>query len=368
MSTEVVIQDSSQRPLHRKIVRDGIAGNYEVVYEMIRLIRGSVNYDKGVEAVAKDILINAGLDSYSSVTDQLHAVFNYIIEPVKNRKHRVLYIQDIAGRVESLKDARQTLSDGWGDCDDQTVLNATLLGCLGFEHVYIAMARYSKDETSFSHVYCVVYENGQRYVLDTTLPNAKLNDEVKAYEVKEISVFDDVQGLDGVSGWYNNARYHTKKTAKTAMQLLPSAVNVLPFGFAASSAFATGASLLDQTQNKNFSLPAIASQINAELDIIILDLMQSKIAYDLAKSQALQVASQLATVQVTEDDAYTLAIVGASIKEKLNFIENFKNYAHEHNIKVVHLDSRVMLAAGLVLTAGIGYFAYKGFKLSRIEL
>lgn len=367
MSTEVVIQSSNTRPLYRKIVRDGIAGNYEVVYEMIRLIRNSVDYDKGVEAVAKDILINAGLDSYSSATDQFHAVFNYIVEPVEKRKHRIIYIQDIAGRIESLKDARATLSDGWGDCDDQTVLNATLLGCLGFEHVCIAMARYNKDETSFSHVYCVAYEHGQRYVLDTTLPNGKLNDEVRAFEVKEISVFEDVQGLDGFSGVYNNARYHTKRMAKTAMQILPKATVMMPLGFVASNAFETGATLLNGT-GKTYSLPAIASQINAELDIIILDLMQSKIAYDLAKAQALQVVSQLATVETTSDDQYTLAIVGASIKEKLDFIDNFKAYAHVNNIKVVHLDSRVMLAAGLVLTAGIGYFAYKGFKLSRIEI
>lgn len=356
MSTEVIIEQSSTRPLYRKVVRDGIDGNYDVIFEMVRLIRNDVDYDKGLETRAKQILIEAGLDSYSSAQDQLKAVFDFVAKHVK-------YIQDLAGRIESLKDARTTLRDGWGDCDDHTVLNASLLGCLGFENVKIAMAKYLPDDTSFAHVYCVCYVNGKRYVLDTSLPNAQFNEEIKPLEVKEISVFEDVKGFDGFGGAYNNARHHARKLARFTVRAIPNAVNVLPLGFLAGGALATGASLIDQSQNgQALSLPAIASNINAELDTLILELLSSKIAFDLAKTQALSLAAQLAAVEVNTRDRYTLSIVGNSIKTKLDFINAFPQYAHENNIRLVYLDSRKMLCAGLLLAGGTAYLLYKGYR------
>lgn len=360
MATEVIIQESSKRPLYRKFVRDGVTGNLEIVYEMIRLIRNSVNYDKALESFIKNKIKDHGLDSHSDIAKQIEVVFDFV-------KSNVTYLQDIAGRVESLKSARQTLSDGFGDCDDQTVLNATLLGDLGIEDVRVAMARYSKNDTSFGHIYCVCYVKGQRYVLDTTLPNAELNKEVPAVEVKEISVFENVNGLDGFSGFFTGVKHYSRKAAKIATELLPKATVALPLGFVAFNAFNAGASLIDQAGNKTYSLPAVASQINDRLDQIIVDLVQSKIAYDLAKSEALQVAAQLATIDVKSKDAYALSIVGASVKTKLDFINNFPQFANENNIKVVDLDSRMMLFAGLLLTAGVGYLAYKGFKYSRLS-
>lgn len=359
MSTELVIQDqSSKRPLYRKFVRDGVAGNYDVIYEMIRMIRNSVDYDLGVERVAKKILTDARLDSNATVRDQLQAVFDFV-------KTNVKYIQDLAGRIESLKDARATLRDGWGDCDDQTILNATLLGCLGFENVKIAMARYSQSDTSFAHVYCVTYVGDKRYVLDTTLPNAQFNTEIKPFEVKEIPVFENIQGLDGFSGAYNNARHHARRLARFTVRAVPSAVGVLPLGFLAGNAIATGASLIDRSTGETLSLPAVASNINAELDRIILELLQSKIAYDLAKTDALQLAAQLAAANVTDNDTYVLKVTGASIKDKLQFIQQFPAYAETNNIKLVYLDSTKMLCAGLILAGGTAYMLYKGYKSTR---
>lgn len=358
MSTEVTIQGNTTRPLYRKLVRDGVAGNYEVVYEMIRLIRNGVDYDKGVESQAKAVLINNNLNSLSSAQDQLEAVFSFV-------RANVTYIQDIAGRTESLKSARQTLSDGYGDCDDQTILNATLLGCLGFESVKIAMAKYSKDADSFGHVYCVVYVNGKRFVLDTTLPNAELNKEVKAAEVREIGVFENVQGLDGFSGIYNNTRYHARRAARTVVRTLPSATNFLPLGFIAGNALATGASLIEKSAGDTLSLSNTATQINEQLDKIILDLLQSRIAYDLAKSYALQLAAQLMAVEVTRQDHYAFEVVSKSVKSKLEFISNFKQYAEVNNIRLVHLDSSKMLYAGLALALGTGYIAYQQFYKKR---
>lgn len=358
MSTEVIIQQNGKRPLYRKLVRDGIAGNYDVIFEMVRMVRASVDYDLGIEAVAKTILTNNNLDSNSDPRDQLKAVFNFVVANVK-------YIQDLSGHIESLKDARATLRDGWGDCDDQTILNATLLGCLGFENVKIAMAKYAKDEDTFAHVYCVCYVGDERYVLDTTLPTARFDREIKTTETKEIPVFQDIKGFDGFGGAYNHARHHARKLARFTVRAIPSAVNVLPLGFLAGGALATGASLVDNATMQSLSLSATASNINAELDKIISDLLFSRIAYDLAKTQALQLAAQLAAVEINSNDAYVFDVVRTSIKNKLEFINKFPAYAQTNNIKLVYLDSTKMLCAGLILAAGTGYVLYRGYKNSR---
>lgn len=357
MSTEVIIQGNSTRPLYRKIVRDGIPGNQQVLFEMVRLARNSVKYDLGVTQLADNLLVNNSLNSYSPAIDQLNAVFNFVAS-------NVVYIQDVAGRVESLKAARVTLSDGFGDCDDQAILNATLLGCIGFEDVKIAMARYSKDAETFQHVYAVCYADGKRFVLDTTLPDPQLNKEVKAYEVKEIPVFADVPGIDGFSGIFNNAKHYARKTARGAVKLLPKVGLVVPMGFLADSALTTGVGLIENAtgDNRTLSLPATASAINKELDTIIVDLTQSKIAYDVAKTYALQLAAQLMAIEIKPEDGYTLEVVKTSLKDKLNFIKNFPEYAKANNIKVVHLHSGMMLAAGIGLAAGAGYVAYRHYK------
>lgn len=364
MSTEVTIQDNNTRPLYRKIVRDGVAGNYEIVWEMIRLIRDGVDYDLSLQHLAASILAAKGYDSYTPPHEQLEAIFDFVAA-------HVTYIQDIAGRIESLKDARQTLSDKYGDCDDQTVLNASLAGCLGFEDVRIAMAKYRPDATSFAHVYCVVYvpEAGkriQRYVLDTSLPKAQFNQEIKAADVREINVFNEVSGFDGLSGIYNQVRYNARKAARFAVRIIPGAVNVLPLGFVAGSAIATGADLIDKSSSgDSLSVPAVASEINKQLDKIIADLMRSRIAYDLAKSEALRLAANLGVVNPNGEE-YAFTVARASIKEKLDFINNFELYARDHSIKVVYLDSTKMLCAGLLLAGGAAYALYKNYQNKRL--
>lgn len=354
MSTEVTIQSNSARPLYSTIVRDGVPGNYEVLYEMIRIIRNSVDYDLGLQREAAGILLSAGLNSYSPGVDQLRAVFAYVAS-------RVTYIQDISGRIESLKDARQTLSDKYGDCDDQAVLNASLLGCLGFENVKIAMAKYQKQAQSFAHVYCICYVNGKRYVLDTSLPNASFDQEIKPQEIREVGVFDNVNGYDGLSGAYSHIRHHARKAARFATRIVPGAVSVLPFGLIAGNALATGANLIDRSGDTALSVSATGSNIIAELDKIIYDLLRSRIAYDLAKTQALSIAANLAAVQA-ENEQYAFTVVRASIKDKLDFINKFPEYAKANNIKIVYLDSTKMLCAGLALAGGTAYVLYRNYR------
>lgn len=360
MPTELILDTSNTGDLSRTFVRDGIAGNYEVVYAMIRMIRYSVNYDRGFEAFAKNLLISNRQDGYSATADKLTRVYDFV-------KLNVKYIQDIAGRIESLKDARATLSDGFGDCDDHTVLVATILGCLGFEDVRIALAKYSQTDTSFAHVYCVCYQDGKRFVLDTTLPNGQLNKEIKAAEIKEIGVFSQVAGLDGFSGLYTGARYAGRKIAQAAIQLGPQIVGQLPLGFVAGKAFETGAQMIGSGVNDSNSLSfnAIVSKVNKNLDSLFLSLCHSRISLEVAQAQALQYVSQLSAVEykrVSPEDYTTLK---ESVKIKLDRIKNFTEYATANNIPVIHLHPQMMLASGVALTGLVAWFFWSNYKRVR---
>lgn len=355
---EVDTQEKINGLISRSFVRNGVAGNYEIVFEMVRVIRDAVNYDVGLKHLAAQLLNNKDLNSYSNPIDQLTTIYKFVASNVE-------YIQDSAGLIENIKSARVTIADGYGDCDDLTNTVASLVGCLGFEDVRIAMARYLATDTSFVHVYPVAYVNGERIVMDASLPHGKIGDEVDAIEIQEIPIFEDVQGLDGISGLYNGIKYHGKRTAKALINTVPLATNFLPLGFLSSQAFANGAELISQSAGKELSLNATGSKINQELDKIIVYLIRSQIAYDVAKAHAAQVSSQLSVIEKGRDDLKVYNTVKSSIKSRLDFINSFENFAKEKNIPVVRLNPSAMLVTGLA-GAGIGvYVIYKVWKQSK---
>ncbi len=108
--------------------------------------------------------------------DQLceaEAVYHFV-------KNRVRYTGDVGpiihpdGNVEGIdlyQSARRTLEFGGGDCDDQAVLNATLLALNGIESK-LRVVKQRKDP-DWSHIYAVAVINGKAVPLDTTLPGNK---------------------------------------------------------------------------------------------------------------------------------------------------------------------------------------------------
>ena len=358
MRQELLQDNFNTGQLSRSFIRDGVNGNLDTVFQMIRITRESVRYDKGLEKFAKELLIKNDLDSYSKPSDIITVIYAYVNNSIK-------YIQDVAGNVEEIKSPRRTISDGYGDCDDIAILIAALCGCIGFETVYFIMAGYDNNvnENGFAHIYVRVLEKGQSFTLDATLPNdkAKVNREVKTTIKREIEIFHNVTGLDGVSGIYTNARHTAKKTLKGVIEIMPKISAFLPIDFLSNTAFSTGAEMLANVNNQRLSLNAVASRINKQLDEIILELMKSKIAYDLAKAKAAQIVAQLTAIELTKREQENLDSIKESIKEKFDFIKNFPTYAKENNIKLVNLSSNAMLIASAAGLAIGGYAAYKVF-------
>ena len=354
MSTQVVEYNASDK-LHNNaarsaFVRDGIEGNKDIAIKMANLIRQSVDSDKGLEnfikGKGKDNLFGlVGYNSYNDVEQTLEHIFDFV-------QGHVDYVSDIAGNVENIKSARQTLSDGYGDCDDHAVLTATILGVLGFEPVLV-LAGYGND-TNFSHIYTAVTIKGQRYVFDTTLPDGRINSEMPVTFKAELKPFDYIPQLDGVASLFFNAKDTLKHIRNDAFTAVPTLLNIIPtgLGYPLSMALNTALGFLNQDSITNDSANAIGSRINKDLDDIIIQLLNGSMALDHAKVAARQAGTQLGLADV---DGVNYQRVYAGIKKKIDFINNFEKFATDNQINIVHLNGGLMLLTGAVV---VGFVAH----------
>lgn len=92
-------------------------------------------------------------------------------------KSRVRYTGDVGpirhadGTVEGIdlyQSARRTWEMRGGDCDDQSILNATLLALNGIEPILRVVRQ--KQDNDWSHIYAAARINGRVLALDSTLP------------------------------------------------------------------------------------------------------------------------------------------------------------------------------------------------------
>lgn len=328
---------------------DGKRGNVKVALNMVRLVRDSVLLDEGLERWLKQRLIEAKDNSYTNEDDLFKFVFDLAHE-------NVAYIEDIAGNTESIKDARRTLEDGFGDCDDQAVLTATLLAMLGYEPSFILA---SHDPTIFEHVYTILNTPaGKRFVFDTTLPDAELNKEVPAPYTQQIDIFGTVAGLDDLKGVFAGIRHLAKATVKNATD----AVGYMPIGFVAKTSIKQfGKNFLSDVtgEDSTDSLGDIGSDVTCKLSGIINDLNDQTLSVEAAQSQAHEIEKEFLALRPNATDpnsinAYNL--IAANVQRRMQYINSFANIAP--NI-AVHANADLMKVLGL---AAIGFGIYSVIK------
>lgn len=347
MATKLVTTDTKRTALGE--VRNGLAGNLDIVIKMIELVRTASIYDRGFERFVKTLAKQNGIDAHTSKPLVFQFVYNFV-------KNHVTYIQDAFGSVEYLKTPRQTLSDAYGDCDDNAVLLAAMLVSLGIEP-YFVLARYDATHESFTHIYVAVYDQGKRYVFDTTLHNGELNDEVKAVATKEISIYDFVPQLDGVTGFIRQSFDLLKAGGKNALDVMPQALGLLPFGFGyvAGKALQTGAEMISNSLAGGLTYSETATAINRQLDAILRRLYKGEITIEEATHYANTQANRLYERKPETTNKADLDQIETTLKAKLNQIYNFGNTPNTSNIDVYTLDSKKTLLVGL---AGLGIGLY----------
>ena len=333
-------------------IREGLQGNYDIVVRMVELTRNGAIFDKGFERFIKQLLRQNDLDSYSSPETLFSFLYNF------TQKH-VTYILDAVGNVEFLKTARETLSDGFGDCDDHAVLNATILAVLGFEPCFV-LARYSVDQETYGHIYVVTYVNDKRFVFDTTIDNGKLNQEHSAVTTKEISLYDNCHGLDGVSGVFRQSARFIKDGAKSAVTVAPSLLGLIPFGFGYgfSKMFDAGTSLISNTFKGKQTYNDRITAVNRQLDSIIRKLHNGQITINEARDYAKKQYARLVAESAFNDSVKYDERMEKNVKAKFDAIVGFESYANANGIDVFSLDGNKMLVAGVVVL-GLGYIFFK---------
>jgi hypothetical protein len=140
----------------------GRLANLTTLEHMKDLVQASVFYDRGFRSfVFNEILQPCYLDSHSDKLSILECVHDFI---AKN----ITYLSDQAGGIESIQAPRETLRLKTGDCDDLSILEASILGSIGIESAFVA-ARYKPDSQGFDHVFLVALLPSEKVYLDPTV-------------------------------------------------------------------------------------------------------------------------------------------------------------------------------------------------------
>lgn len=169
-------------------VANGIAGNLETVEIMRQIARDRSRYP-AVRELALKILLWHNVPSRHYL-DEAKAIGRFV-------KDKVRYVRDITG-VETLHDPLMLIEQikegtAQGDCDDISLLIATLLLSIGHYPYFRIIKHANSGINTYQHIYVVDYEsNGrnkkQRVVLDGIIKDRPTGFEIKHLQGREIKV------------------------------------------------------------------------------------------------------------------------------------------------------------------------------------
>lgn len=171
-----------------KDISDGIAGNLETVEIMKRIARARAS-DPLVRQLALNILMAHNVRS-NYYKDETLAIARFV-------KDRVRYVRDING-VETIIDPltlieQITRGTAQGDCDDMSLLIATLLLSIGHQPFFKIIKFNNNINAAYNHIYVVDYEKNpgekvQRIVLDAIIKNKPIGFEINHSQGDEIKI------------------------------------------------------------------------------------------------------------------------------------------------------------------------------------
>ena len=156
----------------------GLGGNLETISFMQKAAKKAAGKPQ-VRAFATKILqfYKVGSHQYKdealAIGDFVKNHVRYVRDP---RDHELL--QDPVMMIEQMEKHGYTS----GDCDDMSLLNATLLLSTGHDPLFRAV-RYKTYEGNYNHIYVVVYDQNhpgprERIVLDSILKDQKIGSEI----------------------------------------------------------------------------------------------------------------------------------------------------------------------------------------------
>lgn len=167
---------------------DGKSGNLETVEVMKGIARARAS-NPLVRQLALQILLSHKVPS-NYYKDEALAIARFV-------KEKVRYVRDITN-VETLMDPLTLIDqiqrgEAQGDCDDMSLLIATLLLSIGHQP-YFRIIKYTDDNSApYAHIYVVDYEKNpggdrERIVLDAIIKTKPIGFEITHAVGNEIKV------------------------------------------------------------------------------------------------------------------------------------------------------------------------------------
>lgn len=135
---------------------DGVDGIRATLKIMIGMVK-SWKKDPGVRQLAVELTQGLPQGDIASEVKALHAFV----------RDSIRYVNDTAG-VETVQTPKVTLENEAGDCDDKSILLASLLQAIGRPARFIAVAISPNDQ--YSHVLVQTLIGKQWYSLETIKP------------------------------------------------------------------------------------------------------------------------------------------------------------------------------------------------------
>lgn len=159
----------------------GVQGNLQTVEIMRRVARQRMTHPL-VRQLALHILNEAGTDSHF-YADESKAIGDYVKTHVKYVKdpHGVEQLHDPILMIEKLFQGKAR-----GDCDDMSLLIATLLLSIGHQP-YFKMVRYKSSSGPYQHIYVVDYTRNGRTPKKRIVLDAIMKDKPIGFEVPHVS-------------------------------------------------------------------------------------------------------------------------------------------------------------------------------------
>lgn len=134
----------------------GVAGIRQTLNYMVAFAKQYRKYPD-IRRLAEQIIVNV---PQKDAVGEVRAIFNYVRDNIR-------YTQDIRD-VETLKSPDATVFSGQGDCDDKSLLVATLLESVGYATRFVAVGM--NQPGAYEHVFTEVKLGTRWIALDTTEP------------------------------------------------------------------------------------------------------------------------------------------------------------------------------------------------------
>lgn len=178
--------DSLQGPQEHTVTMSQLSGGFESGVETTALIKKIANEYKlnpMIRVLATRIVANVDSQDY---LNELKTMFEWVRDNIR-------YVRDIES-VETLQTPDVTLPRsvsprlgiGCGDCDDHTLLLATLLKAIGFRDIYARIVTFSPSEREWKHIYLMAKVKGKIYPLDAIMKEKPFGWECKFFSKKDI--------------------------------------------------------------------------------------------------------------------------------------------------------------------------------------